>query len=140
MAPPTGSIDITLRSTDIDQLGHVNQAVYHQLLEEGRVRYMVDRLGAADTGWVLARTEIDHRSEIRYRDAQVRVETRVLAVGRSSLRLAARIVTPSGTVAAEAVSVLVAFDLERRASRAIGDEERRVLEAAVVDPADPSAS
>ncbi|MGE4425194.1 MAG: acyl-CoA thioesterase [Solirubrobacteraceae bacterium] len=131
MSATIGVSEITLRSTDIDQLGHVNQAVYHQMLEEGRVRFMVDDLGTPSTGWVLARTEIDHRSEIRYRDLRVRVETWLIRVGRSSVRVGARIVTPSGTVAAEAESVVVAFDLERRASRTIGDEERRGLEAAI---------
>ena len=70
-------IDIELRWRDLDFLGHLNQAVYHELLEEGRGA-LFEQLGALDGGFffVLARVELDHRQEIRRDHGPVTVAIR----------------------------------------------------------------
>src|SRR4051794_33294711 len=121
-------IDVELRWRDLDFLGHLNQAVYHELLEEGRGA-LFERLGVMEDGFffVLARVELDHRREIRRHDDPVTVALRVEAVGRASVTLAHDIRLPDGTVAAEGRSVLVAWDRDARRSRALTDAERARL-------------
>ena len=121
-------IDVELRSRDLDFLGHLNQAVYHELLEEGRGA-LFEQLGALDGGFffVLARVELDHRQEIRRDHGPVTVALRVEAVGRSSVSVAHEIVRADGAVAAEGRSVLVAWDRDARRSRPLTDAERSAL-------------
>jgi len=119
-------IEVDLRWRDLDFLGHLNQAVYHELLEEGRGA-LFERLGVMDTGFffVLARVELDHRQEIRRDHSPVTVALRVEAVGRSSVTVAHELVRGDGEVAAEGRSVLVAWDRDARRSRPLTDAERR---------------
>ena len=115
---------------DLDFLGHLNQAVYHELLEEGRGA-LFERLGALDGGFffVLARVELDHRQEIRRDHGPVTVTLRVEAVGRSSVTIAHELVRNDGEIAAEGRSVLVAWDRDGRRSRPLTDAERAQLGA-----------
>ena len=121
-------IDVELRWRDLDFLGHLNQAVYHELLEEGRGA-LFEQLGALDGGFffVLARVELDHRQEIRRDHGPVTVALRVEAVGRSSVSVAHEIIRADGAVAAEGRSVLVAWDRDARRSRPLSDAERSAL-------------
>lgn len=121
-------IEVELRWRDLDFLGHLNQAVYHELLEEGRGA-LFERLGVMRTGFffVLARVELDHRHEIRRDDGPVTVVLRVEAVGRSSVTVWHEIALRDGTVAAEGRSVLVAWDREARRSRPLTEGERAQL-------------
>ena len=121
-------IDIELRWRDLDFLGHLNQAVYHELLEEGRGA-LFEQLGALDGGFffVLARVELDHRQEIRRDHGPVTVALRVEAVGRSSVSVAHEIIRADGAVAAEGRSVLVAWDRDARRSRPLTEAERSAL-------------
>jgi acyl-CoA thioester hydrolase len=121
-------IDIALRWRDLDFLGHLNQAVYHELLEEGRGA-LFEQLGAMDGGFffVLARVELDHRQEIRRDHGPVTVAIRVESVGRSSVSVAHEIIRADGAVAAEGRSVLVAWDRDARRSRPLTDAERSAL-------------
>ena len=79
-------IEVDLRWRDLDFLGHLNQAVYHELLEEGRGA-LFEQLGVLDEGFffVLARVELDHRLEVRRDHGPVTLAQRVEAVGRSSV-------------------------------------------------------
>jgi acyl-CoA thioester hydrolase len=121
-------IEVELRWRDLDFLGHLNQAVYHELLEEGRGA-LFEQLGALDGGFffVLARVELDHRQEIRRDHRPVTVALRVEAVGRSSVSVAHEIIRADGAVAAEGRSVLVAWDRDARRSRPLTDAERSAL-------------
>jgi acyl-CoA thioester hydrolase len=121
-------IEVELRWRDLDFLGHLNQAVYHELLEEGRGA-LFQRLGVMETGFffVLARVELDHRREIRRDHGPVAVALRVEAVGRSSITIAHELVRNDGEVAADGRSVLVAWDRDARRSRPLTDAERAAL-------------
>jgi acyl-CoA thioesterase FadM len=78
---------------------------------------------------VLVHASIDYRSEVRYGAREVVVRTRIVEVGRSSVRFEQAVLTPDGEIAAEATAVLVAWDREGRQSRQISDEERKALRA-----------
>jgi acyl-CoA thioester hydrolase len=127
----TGSHEVArrrlqLRWGDFDLLGHLNQAVYHELLEEGRVALLA-AAGTHSLQFVLARVELDYRTEIPSSHREVTVETGVEQIGRSSVRLLQRVVRTDGAVAAEGISVIVGWDGEARASRPLSDAERSAL-------------
>ncbi|WP_320669401.1 acyl-CoA thioesterase [Patulibacter defluvii] len=122
-------VTIRLRYRDMDTLGHLNQAVYHELLEEGRGAVLADPevagrwLGA----FVLARVELDYRHEVRLADGEVTVESALERLGRSSVTILQRIVKRDGTVAAEGRTVMVAWDARERRSRELNEPERQAL-------------
>ena len=116
--------EIKIRWRDLDPLGHVNQAVYHELLEEGRSAFMSR---TASFLFVLAHIELDFRSEVRKDHEAVVVVTSAERVGTTSVTLNERIEHLDGTVAAEGRSVLVAWDPESRRARPLSDDERASL-------------
>jgi acyl-CoA thioester hydrolase len=123
---------IALRWRDMDMLGHLNQAVYHELLEEGRSELLLraqPQGNGAGWGWVVARVELDYRHEVRRDHATVEVVVRVAEVGRSSLVLDNDVVLPDGTVAAAGRTVLVGWDMAARGKRELSDAERELLTA-----------
>jgi acyl-CoA thioester hydrolase len=111
----------------MDMLGHLNQAVYHELLEEGRGALLLSMEGAASFPFVLVRVELDYRNEVRKDHGSVEVVTRVERVGSKSITIAHEIVRADGTVAAEGRSVLVAWDPHARSSRELTAGERAAL-------------
>jgi acyl-CoA thioester hydrolase len=119
-------IGIGLRWRDMDMLGHLNQAVYHELLEEGRGALFTS-LGGMSFPFVLVRVELDYRHEVRRDHGTVEVLTRVKRVGGKSVTLAQEMLLPDGTVAAAGSSVLVAWDPQARGSRELTDDERAAL-------------
>jgi acyl-CoA thioester hydrolase len=121
-------IAIGLRWRDMDMLGHLNQAVYHELLEEGRAALFAS-LGGMSFPFVLVRVELDYRREVRRDHGTVEVVVRIERVGGKSITLAHDIVLPDGTVAASGRSVLVAWDPQARGSRGLSDDERAALTA-----------
>jgi acyl-CoA thioester hydrolase len=123
---PEVRVQVTLRWRDMDELGHLNQSVYHELLEEGRMA-LIEQLLTEDTAFVLARVELDHRREVRREDGTVDVVVRVTRVGRSSFEVEHELVLPDGTAAATGHSVLVGWDLRARRARPLGAEERQAL-------------
>lgn len=82
--------ELALRHRDMDALGHVNQAVYHELLEEVRaafLRYTLPDLPS--TGYVLVHVELDYRREVRIEDRYVIGECRARPLTRRAREPAA---------------------------------------------------
>lgn len=124
-----GRYRVALRWGDMDALGHVNQAVYHELLEEARTA-MLEGLPTPPKGaFVMARVELNYRREIPLAHRHVEVTLQVEAVGRSSITVTQRILRSDGVLAADGRSVMVAWDGQRRGSRPLSDGERAVLGA-----------
>jgi acyl-CoA thioester hydrolase len=125
-APREARATIAIRWRDLDPLGHVNQAVYHELLEENRGALFAS-LEENAFPFVLARMELAYRNEVRRDHETVEVVCRVAKVGTRSVTTADQIVVPDGTVAAEGSSVLVAWDPKARSSRDLPHAERAAL-------------
>jgi len=126
------SVRVQLRWRDMDMLGHLNQSVYHELLEEGRAALITDivsraAVGHAHGGFVLAHVDLDHHVEVRKEHREVEVIVRLVHVGTSSLRLEHEIRLPDGAVAASGTTVIVAWDPTTRGKRALSDAERAAL-------------
>lgn len=121
-----------LRWRDVDMLGHVNQAVYHVLLEDARSALFADigedvGFNAAGDTYVLARVELDYRHEVRMDHGHVDVTARIAKVGTSSVTIENDMHLPDGTLAATGVAIVVAWSSEARGKRVLGEAERAAL-------------
>ena len=106
-----------LRFNDTDQLGHVNNAVFAVMLEQGRSE-LAREAGLpveADAAFlVIVRLELDFLREMAWPGA-VTIETEVARLGTRSFTLHQRLVS-NNELCARAVTVLVVLDrVARRA-------------------------
>ena len=104
-------VDIQLRFSDTDQMGHINNAAYAEFLEVARLA-LTASLGLTDIQVVLARLELDYRREVRL-GQQVHIETVVTHLGKSSWGYASRILA-DGLLATESRSVQVLLNQNRQ--------------------------
>ena len=125
--PAQASVRVALRWRDMDMLGHLNQAVYHEFLEEARGAVFEGLEGIEHFPFVLARVELDYKAEVRRELGHVDVTAVVEKVGRTSVTLTHEIRKPDGAVAAAGRSVLVAWDPQARGARELHDGERAAL-------------
>ena len=112
-----------VRFNDCDPMGHANNALFSTYLEEARIG-VLGGLGE----FILARVEIDFRSELRAGE-EVEILSRCSHVGTKSFRLEHRVAAGERLVA-EATSVFVSYDYDRGESVPVPDELRRRLEGA----------
>ena len=85
---PEFHIACDLRWSDFDRLGHLNQAVYHVLLEQVRTAWLNHVRPAGlerHEAFVLARVELDYRREVDYHHEQVTATNQVTRIGSSSV-------------------------------------------------------
>jgi acyl-CoA thioester hydrolase len=127
MAAFNFTTDVGVRYSDIDSMGHVNNAVYATYCEQARMEYLAEVLGVsgADPGMVLAHLELDYERPIVLED-DVTVAVAVTAVGRSSFQMLHE-VRANDDVAASATSTQVVVDPETKKPTPIPDEWRRQL-------------
>lgn len=119
---------IPTRWTDFDALGHLTHAAYPVFLDEARDVYLTASVGSfSDWPCVVAHVSIDYRAEITYPARLVTVRTAVESVGRTSVTFVQEVLGPDGEIAAVGRGVVVAFDVESRTSRTIGEEDRARL-------------
>lgn len=107
-----------LRFNDTDQLGHVNNAVFAVMLEQGRSELAVEAglpIESQGAALVIVRLELEFLREMAWPGA-VTVETEVARLGNRSFTLRQRLVS-AGELCARAVTVLVVMD--RAARRAL---------------------
>ncbi|WP_419163717.1 acyl-CoA thioesterase [Candidatus Palauibacter sp.] len=123
-------IEIAVRTYELDMLGHVNNAVYLNWLEQGRLSAM-ERCGysvrslARDWLTNIVRAEVDFRSPTLYGDRLI-VTTALARVGRTSFSLASEILRlPEREIVAEALAVLVWLDGDGRPTPLPADFEAR---------------
>jgi acyl-CoA thioester hydrolase len=129
----------------MDMLGHLNQSVYHELLEEGRaalVTEIIRRVGVEQVrgGYVLAHIDLDYHAEVRKDHDQVEIGVRVVRVGTSSITLEHEVRLPDGTVAASGTTVLVAWDPVARTKRPLSEAELAALSSPVAQSSSALAS
>jgi acyl-CoA thioester hydrolase len=127
-APLAVTERIILSEGDMDGLGHLNQARYHDLLGVIRRRLLRSWFDDAtsDGVFVVVRTELDHRREVRLSDGYVDAKAQIVRIGTKSVTVNNQVIRPDGIVAASGVATMVAWDREGRGSRPISDAERAV--------------
>jgi acyl-CoA thioester hydrolase len=124
----------SLRWSDMDAFGHVNNTTFFTYLEEARVDLLFVHAGEAiarerlSSGIVVARHEIDYKAPLVFRPEPVPIDVWVSRLGNSSFELRYEILDDDGPVYAEAATVLVPFDVGAARPRRVSDEERAALE------------
>jgi acyl-CoA thioester hydrolase len=139
------SIDVGLRWRDIDVFGHVNQSVYHELLEEARAGLMAELYRQGGEGpnrgaFVVRHVELDYHHEVRRDHEHVTITAQLAHVGTSSIRIAQEVRLPDGTLAASGATILVGWDPTTRGKREISADERALLTARAPALTDPSGT
>jgi acyl-CoA thioester hydrolase len=119
-----------VRFSDLDGMGHVNNAVFSTYLEQARLAWFAaNELGTDEEmalrDVILARTEIDFRSPLQYGET-VEIGVRPSRLGTKSFELE-HALHSDGRVVAEAKCVLVGYDYERAQSAPIPERWRRRL-------------
>lgn len=119
-----------LRWSDFDRLGHLNQAVYHVLIEQARTAWLgairVPELQRHEA-FVLARIELDYRREVDASHEAVIATCKLVRLGTSSVTCEQQVRHLDGTVAASGVAVMVGWDAKARGKRAFGEAERAAM-------------
>lgn len=124
---------VTLRYSDMDALGHLNNAVYATLFEAGRVDYVEQKLAAltpAGTGYVIVRLEIDFNAEARY-PGTADIMTAITRLGGSSMTFTQSI-RIAGRLVASAACICALFDLTRRKALRLPDSMREQITIALL--------
>ena len=125
---------IKVRFSDLDAMGHVNNAAYLSYLEEARLAYygtiMNTNLNYTEFNAVIARIEIDYVQQIKLGD-KVEVYTRTSKIGNKSSDVEHLIVIASGNetkIAAKALTKLVSFDYAKNQSVEVSEEIKKIIE------------
>jgi acyl-CoA thioester hydrolase len=125
---------IEVRFSDLDAMGHVNNAVVVSYLEQGRFQWWRSFLGGRkfqEEGFLMARVEVDYRQPILLGD-DVRVELHCTRVGNTSFELGYRVTKGlGGDLFAEAKTVQVMLDFNTNRPRPLAASTRDWLEAQV---------
>jgi acyl-CoA thioester hydrolase len=118
---------------EIDQLGHVNHAVYHKYGEYARLEFMksagcpLSRLVEAGMGIVILESRVRFLSEL-CRDDTVQVTCDTVFGPGKTFRMDSKISKADGTMAADIECVMGLLDLDGR--RLVPDPWRRLREFA----------
>jgi acyl-CoA thioester hydrolase len=125
-------IQVALRYSDLDPIGHVNNAITPMFFEEARCQIIYPVLraqGRTDLDLVLVRTVIDYARELSYPGA-VDVGMRIHRVGNKSIHMVHGVFDAnSGKCTATGECVCVVFDQKNRASITPPEDVRMSLEA-----------
>lgn len=115
----------TIRYSDTDMVGHVNNLAFAAYCETGRTRFMHEfprPLIGREAQTVLARLSINFLDEIHW-PGEVEIGTGVLRIGNSSLTLGQGLFT-GGRCFATAEAIVVMIDRVTRKPRPLPEEFR----------------
>ena len=102
-------IPLTVRWSDLDSYGHVNNVKYYDYIQEARINLITSTIGwEPEAVWMVVRQDLEYLKPIDFRTDPYEVGTAVAAIGNRSFTLAAEIRDPaSSTVFATARTVVV---------------------------------
>jgi len=135
--PPDGFrhiISIDIRFSDLDAMGHVNNAKYMTYMETGRIQYFRD-LGLWQgmprlIGPIMAKASVEYKLPLDLDDGRIEVYTRCARLGNKSYDMEHLIIRYKGDrpeVAAQGLIVLVAFDYQAGQSIPLPDAWRETI-------------
>ena len=129
-----------LRFNDTDRLGHVNNAVFAVMLEQGRSELAVAAglpveppSASGGAALVIVRLELDFLQEMAW-PGDVLIETEVARMGNKSFHMRQRLISGGG-LCARAVTVLVVMDRTTRKAVPLTQEWRGSLDRWLVPDA-----
>lgn len=137
------AVPLRVRWSDLDSYGHVNNAKVFDYLQQARITATTtwdpDMARAGSSGsrhlWLVARQDVDYVAQMDHRMEPYEVRVAPVALGSSSITLAAEIVDPAdGTLFVRGHTILVCADLDGRKTP-LDDGTRGRLERHLVPPA-----
>ncbi len=127
------SLDIQMRFKDVDLFGHVNNTVYLEYMDMGKVHYIESVLGDMFNNrrdaLVIVNINIDFLQPAKF-DELLCVQTRVEAVGLHSVTFSQQVANSvTGNVKCRARVVMVGFDATTGESKEIPQEWKHRIAA-----------
>jgi acyl-CoA thioester hydrolase len=100
---------LTVRWSDVDSYGHVNNVKYYDYIQEARISLVNDTVGwEPEAVWMVVRQDLEYLKPIDFRIEPYEVRTAVSVIGNRSFTLTAEISDPvSSTIYATARTVVV---------------------------------
>ncbi|WEG14293.1 thioesterase family protein [Pullulanibacillus sp. KACC 23026] len=123
------SYDLTVRFSDCDPMGHVNNAVYYSFFEEARAdvfKLFNPNLTIHTWNVIVASTRCDYLQEAVYAQ-ELTVLTWIGKIGRSSFEVEHAIHDKKGNWIARGEGTLLGYDFETKKSIPLTDEKRALL-------------
>ncbi|RNI21341.1 acyl-CoA thioesterase [Flexivirga caeni] len=136
-------VDVPMRWSDMDALGHVNNVQYLRLLEEARILGFAEWFAGVETGpdgrppLLIARAEIDYVRQLHWRAEPLVVALWVSDLGAASFDTSYEVRAsrdPDAEVYAVAETSQVVFDMATQRPIRLAPEHRAVLERYVAEP------
>lgn len=122
---------IQVRFSDVDALGHVNNAVYLSYFEYARIHYFNRMLGTEwdwdSDGLILLKNEVEYLKPVLLND-KPEVRVFVIKIGNKSFTMGYEL-TVNGVLYCKGSSVLVGYDNKQKCSIPITPDMRTSLEA-----------
>lgn len=124
--------EIQMRFRDLDPMGHVNNAVYLSYCELARTQFYLKhsfKRSLHDIDFILAHVDIDYVSAAEWGD-RVEVSVWPSKIGESSFTLSYELRDKTtNRLLATSSSVLVSYDYDKKQTKPIPPEFRKMLEA-----------
>ncbi|GIG53437.1 thioesterase [Demequina activiva] len=146
-------VPVSLRWSDLDAYGHVNNAEMLRLLEEARIRVFWADAGAgeagaptavidggpgADTVTLIASQQIEYLLPVPYVRQPLDVQLWIGRMGGASLEICYEVCSPAGEkeqlVYTRAATTLVLVDAQTQRPRRLSDDERAAWAPHVEEP------
>ena len=123
--------EVQVRFNDVDMMGHVNNAVYQNYFDYGKVQYFNNVLGKdvdwQENGLVLAKITIEYFSPVLL-DDELFIQSKISRLGTKSLHMIQELVDKnSGDIKSSGVSVMVAYSFVNRKTIPIPQNWRDVI-------------
>ena len=121
---------IQIRFNDVDQMGHVNNAVIMEYLDLGKDAFFSGHglsPTKSDFTVMVVHYDVDFRAQIRYHD-RIHVESEIEKLGNKSLTMMQRVVNcETGVVCVECRTVMAGYRRSTSSSEVIPDEVKQWL-------------
>ena len=122
---------IAIRFSDIDNVGHVNNAIYLTYFEEARLSYWHEKIGwnLSEHGIIVGRTEVNYLKQIKLED-KIFCYVRTTRIGNSSFDVMHVLVklTPQGEeICTTCKTVCISYDYKSNKSVPIPATERQKI-------------
>ena len=123
-------VPVYRRFSDLDPLGHVNNVVFHDYLQEARMGLIrdIDFVRSPSFSQVVVKPEITHRKPLLLAPEPIIIETWITHLGNTSYTIRYRVFDETGDLAAEASSVMAVVDPESGRPIRMNAELRALLE------------
>jgi acyl-CoA thioester hydrolase len=91
---------LTVRWSDLDSYGHVNNVKYYDYIQEARINLITSTIGwQPEEVWMVVRQDLDYLKPLDFRTEPYEVGTAVATIGDRSFTLAAEIRDPASSSA-----------------------------------------